>query len=430
MNNMTYSLVWSALLSLISQASSQNVQIQAIPQTVTLRENDLVVLCSITNPSQLASLFFIQLSKNASGNFTTVVSVASGNKLLWADSTLYNRGAIASGSISTKSTPQLRFTILKDIVRCPDDFKLYKCKMSGFDLQSNAFESETMPITITYNIKPNVIEMPRVRILGETNDTPNRQFSIGTVIEITCEGQIGSDPSNTIGWCAKRASELSFITLANTPIHSDATPLGCQYTRSSTITYNLTNYDTFTRFLCESGDTGTCGTGTAIQYVNITIVRPTLIVKVRIMNDHNDTTKRQFPVGTVLQITCQGQIGSDPNKTIGWCIQKKNEPSFTRLSQTPLHSDAGNQSSTITYNLTSEDIFTRFLCESGDTGLCGTGTAIQYVNISTTGTEGSSTTSAPSTDDGNMDSEKYINVLDESLWRVIAKYFTDKPYMF
>lgn len=112
---------------------------------------DLVVLCSITNPSQLASLFFIQLSKNASGNFTTVVSVASGNKLLWADSTLYNRGAIASGSISTKSTPQLRFTIQKDIVRCPDDFKLYKCKMSGFDLQSNAFESETMPITITYN---------------------------------------------------------------------------------------------------------------------------------------------------------------------------------------------------------------------------------------------------------------------------------------
>lgn len=31
------------------------------------------------------------------------------------------------------------------------------------------------------------------------------------------------------------------------------------------------------------------------------------------MNDRNDTTKRQFPVGTVLQITCQGQIGSDPN---------------------------------------------------------------------------------------------------------------------
>lgn len=49
-------------------------------------------------------------------------------------------------------------------------------------------------------------------------------------------------------------------------------------------------------------------------YITFLSVRPTLIVKVRIMNDHNDTTKRQFPVGTVLQITCQGQIGSDPNK--------------------------------------------------------------------------------------------------------------------
>lgn len=47
-----------------------------------------------------------------------------------------------------------------------------------------------------HSVKPNVMEMSQVRILGETNDTPNRQFSTGTVIEITCEGQIGSDPSN------------------------------------------------------------------------------------------------------------------------------------------------------------------------------------------------------------------------------------------
>jgi hypothetical protein len=29
-----------------------------------------------------------------------------------------------------------------------------------------------------------------------------------------------------------------------------------------------------------------------------------------------------------------------------------------------------------------------------------------------------------------MDSEKYINVLDENPWPVIAKYFTNKPYTF
>lgn len=35
--------------------------------------------------------------------------------------------------------------------------------------------------------------------------------------------------------------------------------------------------------------------------------------RVRIFNEHNDATKRQFPVGTVLEITCLGQIGSDPS---------------------------------------------------------------------------------------------------------------------
>lgn len=75
----------------------------------------------------------------------------------------------------------------------------------------------------------------------------------------------------TIRWCAQKANEMSFTGLAQTPIHSEAFPSGCQYTRASTITYNLTSQDTFTQFLCESGDTDLCETGTAIQYVNITI---------------------------------------------------------------------------------------------------------------------------------------------------------------
>ena len=60
--------------------------------------------------------------------------------------------------------------------------------------------------------------------------------------------------------------------LSQIPIHSEASLIGCQYTRSSTITYNLTSTDTYTQILCESGDTGMCGTGSAIQYVNISIL--------------------------------------------------------------------------------------------------------------------------------------------------------------
>lgn len=44
----------------------------------------------------------------------------------------------------------------------------------------------------------------------------------------------------TIRWCARKDGEFSFTGLVQTPIHSKASPSGCQYTRSSVITYNLT----------------------------------------------------------------------------------------------------------------------------------------------------------------------------------------------
>lgn len=43
---------------------------------------------------------------------------------------------------------------------------------------------------------PTVIEMPRLRILNENFDTPNRQFPVGIMIQLTCQGEVGSDASN------------------------------------------------------------------------------------------------------------------------------------------------------------------------------------------------------------------------------------------
>lgn len=59
---------------------------------------------------------------------------------------------------------------------------------------------------------------------------------------------------------------------------------------------------------------------------------PTLIEKpkVGILNELNDTTKRQFPVETVLQLTCKGQIGSDPNNV---CIYTN----FRRITSANVH---------------------------------------------------------------------------------------------
>lgn len=42
-------------------------------------------------------------------------------------------------------------------------------------------------------VKPAVIGVPRVRVLNELYDTPNRQFPVGTMITVTCQGEVGSD---------------------------------------------------------------------------------------------------------------------------------------------------------------------------------------------------------------------------------------------
>lgn len=300
---MKLAILCAILLSFSLFASAQNIQIQAQPQTINYRENDLVIVCSISNPSQLSIVFFIQLLKNSSTAFESIVSVATGQTppVQWRDTQLQGR-ASATGSIDSPTTAQLRLTIDKANVQCPTDFKMYMCKMTGFS-SSAPVSGETSPITISYIVKPTAIEMPRVRILNEGFVTPDRQFPVETAIQLTCRGEVGSDPINTIRWCSKKAIELTFTGLAQTPIHSEASPSGCQYTQSSTITYNLTSQDIFTQFLCESGYTGLCGTGTAIQYVNISISEESSTINIPTTNEGSQTidsnTTKASAAGTI-----------------------------------------------------------------------------------------------------------------------------------
>ncbi|XP_062615037.1 uncharacterized protein LOC134276766, partial [Saccostrea cucullata] len=153
-------------------------------------------------------------------------------------------------------------------------------------------------------------EVYSVRILGQQFDTNERQFEAGTALQLTCTGQIGSDPSATIRWCAKTAVAQSFTGLPQTPVHSQPSPSGCQFTRSSTITYNLTSSDTYTQFLCESGHSGLCGTGTARQYVNITLESPGL------QQSESNACSTELPalvpvlgsISTLLLLLCVGLV--------------------------------------------------------------------------------------------------------------------------
>lgn len=133
-------------------ASAQNIQTQALLQTVNYRKNDLVIVCSITNPSQLNAVYYIQLQRNSSTTFETVVSVATGQTppVQWTDTKLQGR-ATATGNVDSPSSAQLRLTIDKNSVICPTDFKMYMCKMTSYsNVVSDGITQETSPIELSY----------------------------------------------------------------------------------------------------------------------------------------------------------------------------------------------------------------------------------------------------------------------------------------
>ena len=135
-------------------ASSQNIQIQILPLPVIYLENDLVVQCSITNPSQFNSVFYIQLFRNSSTGFETVVSIFKdlAPQIQWPmGSTIQNRASTTGSEINTPSKAKLKLTIDKNSVVCHTDLVEYRCKMSGFStVKSDAITQETNPVTVSY----------------------------------------------------------------------------------------------------------------------------------------------------------------------------------------------------------------------------------------------------------------------------------------
>ncbi|XP_061187009.1 uncharacterized protein LOC133195162 [Saccostrea echinata] len=177
-------------------ASSQNLQIQVVPQTVDIEEVDLTIVCSLNNPSKVKTLYFIQLQRNFHLFRKCGLYYSEFKQFSRRDNVSRLNFTTATESLKPPSAAELRLPFTKENVRCPDDFKEYRCKMSGLDSTSDMIpEQESDPVKIDYRVQPNIIEIPRVRILGEQFDTNERQFEVGTALQLTCTGKIGRDPS-------------------------------------------------------------------------------------------------------------------------------------------------------------------------------------------------------------------------------------------
>ena len=113
---------------------------EVLPQPLIYQETDLVIQCSITNPSQINSVYYIQLHQNTSTGFKTVVSIFKDQppQIVWpSGSTLQNRASAVGSEINTPSTAKLKLTIDKNSVLCPTDFTAYKCKFSGLSTSTS-----------------------------------------------------------------------------------------------------------------------------------------------------------------------------------------------------------------------------------------------------------------------------------------------------
>lgn len=139
------------VLFLSFKVLTQNIQIQTLPQTVNYLENDLTILCSTSNPSELNAVYAIELQKNESTTFTRVITMATGQTPLFqwnVNSDLQGR-ATPTGNLDSPSSAQLRLVIDKNNVQCPSDFSMYMCTLSG--LRNGGVISQTsMPATVNY----------------------------------------------------------------------------------------------------------------------------------------------------------------------------------------------------------------------------------------------------------------------------------------
>lgn len=133
-------------------ARSQHVQIQAVPPTVKYLENDLLIICSITNPSSLIAIISLELQRNESGSFQTIVSINQDQKPHWIN-TLLERRATISGSVNDTNSAELKFSIDKKMCCAQKILLCTNVKCQDIIIQSALIISCMMKIKLPSHIQ-------------------------------------------------------------------------------------------------------------------------------------------------------------------------------------------------------------------------------------------------------------------------------------
>lgn len=143
---------WMQYMYFFVAARSQHVQIQAVPPTVKYLENDLVIICSITNPLSLIAIISLELQRNESGSFQTIVSINQDQKPHWIN-TLLERRATVSGSVNDTNSTELKFSIDKKMCCAQKILLCTNVKCQDIIIQSALIISCMMKIKLPSHIQ-------------------------------------------------------------------------------------------------------------------------------------------------------------------------------------------------------------------------------------------------------------------------------------
>ncbi|XP_033730823.1 uncharacterized protein LOC117320325, partial [Pecten maximus] len=260
--------------------SGQSITITG-PSTLETPTSELRLTCTPSSAG-ITDISIIGLLRNSSStDYQTVVSVryskaTSSSVISWGNVVSQSRaGVSATGNVDTLSGAQLVFTIATNRTNC-NDGGAYRCSM-GVTLTGGSGGVAIAEKYITAKVQPistndmTVFPFPNVESV---------YYSVGSSLTFTCTGTVGSDKKPHT-WCYKRATDqgyTGFTTAAD--INQNDNGLiqsGCNYQRTSTLTYNVTNDDTNTTFMCEPFTGTVCGSNPAslIAYKSIRRYEPT-----------------------------------------------------------------------------------------------------------------------------------------------------------
>ncbi|XP_021374253.1 uncharacterized protein LOC110463742 [Mizuhopecten yessoensis] len=255
--------------------SGQSITITGTSTLVT-PTSELRITCQPSSAG-ISDVSTIGVQKNTSStDYTSIVSVgyskdSSSSIISWSNTAFQNRqGVSATGNVDTLGGARLVLTITANNTRC-EDGGAYRCNMGviltgGGGATANADNYVTATVLPTYTNALYVTPTPNVN---------GQYYSVGTTLTFGCSGTVGSD-KKIHTWCYKQAGiNTGFTGFPNAAnINQNENGLaqdGCNYKRSSTLTYNVTAADTETTFMCEPFTGSMCGSSAAGLKANYTV---------------------------------------------------------------------------------------------------------------------------------------------------------------